>query len=75
MSIRSSFLKGRIYKLKAALALIALIFVTGARGNPIIQNKVEDQNILISQFVGGQPDVLMVLDLSGSMALNYGVLR
>lgn len=72
MFIKPGFLKERIYKLKIALVFAALLFVTGAHGNPIIQNQVEDQNILISQFVGGQPDVLMILDLSGSMALNYG---
>jgi len=66
------FFKHKIYKLKIALALIALLFVTGAHGNPIIQNEVEDLNIVISQFVGGQPNILTILDLSNYMGINYG---
>jgi hypothetical protein len=72
MFINGGFFKGKIYKLKIALVLIALVLVTGAHGKPIIQNQVEDPNILISQFVGGQPDVLIIQDLSGSMMINYG---
>lgn len=72
MFTKFSLFKGRIYRLKTALVLIALLFVTGAHGTPIIKNQVEDTNILISQFVGGQPDVLVILDLSGSMGRNYG---
>jgi Tfp pilus tip-associated adhesin PilY1 len=64
-------LKGLIRYSFAPLAMM-LLLINGAHGNPIIKNQVEDQNILISQFVGGQPDVLMILDLSGSMALNFG---
>lgn len=90
MSIKFSFLKGRIYKLTrnvipsavrnlkrllrcpfAPLA-ITLLFVTGAHGNPIVKNDVEDLNIIISQFVGGQPDILTILDLSNYMGINYG---
>src|SRR5579885_3549169 len=64
-------LKGLIRYSFAPLAMV-LLLINGAHGSPIIKNQVEDQNILISQFVGGQPDVLMILDLSGSMALNFG---
>ncbi len=67
-----SFFKGKIYKLKIFLVLVALSFVTGAHGNPIIENDLEDLNVIISQFVGGQPNVLTILDLSGSMGRNHG---
>jgi Tfp pilus tip-associated adhesin PilY1 len=72
MFISLRFFKRKIYKLKIALVLIAILFVTGAYGNPIIQNDVEDLNIVISQFTGGQPNILTILDLSNFMGINYG---
>jgi len=64
--------RDKAYKLKIIIALIFLTCVTGAHGDPIIRNDVEDLDILISQFVGGQPNVLTILDLSGSMGRNHG---
>ncbi len=84
MFTRLQFFKGKIYKLIqsvicmflmtvcfASLAM-TLLFATGARADPIIKNELEDLNILISQFVGGDPNTLIILDLSGSMGLDYG---
>lgn len=62
----------KTYKFKIVLTLLVLAFVTGAHGDPIIQNQVEDLKIISSQFVGGQPNVLTILDLSGSMGRNFG---
>jgi Tfp pilus tip-associated adhesin PilY1 len=72
MFTRFNFLRGKIYKLKVFLVLITLLFVTSVHGDPIIKNQVEDLSILVSQFVGGQPNVLTILDLSGSMGRNWG---
>ena len=55
----------------ASLAM-TLLFVPGAYGDPIIKNELEDLNILISQIIGGQANVLAILDLSQSMGTNYG---
>jgi hypothetical protein len=65
-------LKGKIYKVKILLALSLVFFVSGARGDDIIENQVEDLNILISQVVGGQPNVLILYDNSLSMGDNFG---
>ncbi len=72
MFIKGGFFKGKSYKLKIVLVLFVLLVVAGAHGTPIIRNQVEDSNIVISQVVGGQPDVLVILDLSGSMEINSG---
>jgi hypothetical protein len=65
-------LRGKIYKIKILLVFSALFLVTGARGDEIIKNQVEDLNILISQLVGGQPNVLLLFDGSLSMGDNFG---
>ncbi len=52
--------------------IFSLLLVTGAWGDPITKNEVEDLNIVISQIVGGQPDVLLITDLSGSMIRAFG---
>lgn len=72
MFTRFDFFKSKLYKFKVVLGLFVLTFVTGAHGDPIIQNEVEDLKIISSQFVGGQPNVLTILDLSGSMGRNFG---
>lgn len=72
MFISLRFFKRKNYELKIVLVLVALVFVTSAHGNPIIQNDVEDLNLVISQFVGGQPNILTILDLSNYMGINYG---
>ena len=65
-------LKGKIYRVKILLVFFILVFVTGARGNDITENQVEDLNILISQVIGGQPNVLILYDNSLSMGDNFG---
>jgi hypothetical protein len=72
MLIRFSFFKGKVYGIKIVSVLLLLLLIKGAKGDEIIKNEVEDLNIIISQVVGGQPNVLTILDLSGSMAVNYG---
>jgi len=72
MFTRFGFLKRRIYTLKGILVLVALLLVTEVHGGPITENEVEDLNILISEFVGGQPNILTILDLSSSMGVNFG---
>ncbi len=72
MFIKLNNFRKRTYKFKLVIALLVLTFVTGAHGDPIIQNEVEDLKIISSQFVGGQPNVLTILDLSGSMGRNHG---
>src|SRR4030066_1885050 len=56
----------------ASLAMM-LFFVTGAHGDPIIKNELEDLNILISTVIGGQPNVLIIYDNSLSMGDNFGL--
>ncbi len=54
-----------------SIALL-LLFVTGANGEPIKKNEVEDLNVIISQIVGGEPNILFIMDLSGSMIRSFG---
>jgi len=63
-------LKG-IYKVKVYFLLLALIFITGAHGDPITQNELEDIKIIFSQFIRQDPNVLFVMDGSLSMADNF----
>src|SRR3989337_439504 len=56
----------------ASLAM-TLLFVTGAHGDPIIKNELEDLNILIPTVIGGQPNVLIIYDNSLSMGDNFGL--
>jgi hypothetical protein len=64
--------RGRVYKIKILLVFFVLVFVTRAKGTEIIENQVEDLNILISQIVGGQPNVQILYDNSLSMGDNSG---
>ncbi|MGH7891751.1 MAG: hypothetical protein ACREN0_05725, partial [Thermodesulfobacteriota bacterium] len=52
--------------------ILLLLFVTGAQGDPIKKNEIEDLNIVISQIVGGEPNVLIITDYSGSMLRSWG---
>lgn len=52
--------------------ILMLLFVTGANGEPITKNEVEDLNVIISQVVGGEPNILFIMDLSGSMIRAFG---
>ncbi len=52
--------------------LFLVILATRAHGDPIVKNNVEDLDIIISQIIGSSPNVVTILDLSGSMARNYG---
>ncbi|MGB7293456.1 MAG: PilC/PilY family type IV pilus protein [Thermodesulfobacteriota bacterium] len=61
-----------LYKIKILLVFSVLVLVTGARGDEIIKNQVEDISILISQIVGGRPNVLLLYDNSLSMGDNFG---
>lgn len=66
------YIKGRSYRIRLVVFLVALLFVTGARGDEIIENQVEDINILIPQIIGGEPNVFIIWDNSLSMADNFG---
>ncbi|MEQ9619197.1 MAG: PilC/PilY family type IV pilus protein [Deltaproteobacteria bacterium] len=74
MFIFSTNLKAKILipRIKIFCLLLLLLFVTGAKGEPIKKNEVEDLNVIISQIVGGQPNVLFITDLSGSMIRSFG---
>lgn len=57
---------------------IFLLFLSGGHylikdslSEPIIHNDVEDERLIISEFIGSDPDVLIVLDGSLSMADNF----
>jgi hypothetical protein len=67
-----SNLKGKIYRIKILLIFFVLVLVTGASGEDIIENEVEDINILTSQVFGTEPNVLFVYDSSYSMGTNFG---
>lgn len=59
-------------KVRVLSVTLLLLLVNGAQGEPIKHNEVEDLNIIISQIVGGEPNVLFITDLSGSMIRAYG---
>lgn len=65
----------RTLVLAVCFALLAMtsLFITGAHGDPIIKNELEDINILISTVIGGQPNVLIIYDNSLSMGDNFGL--
>src|SRR5574341_884149 len=73
MFTRLRLFKGKIYKFKIVLIIFTLILVTGAHGEPIIKNELEDLNILISTVKDGQPNVLIIYDNSLSMGDNFGL--
>ncbi|MGQ0793623.1 MAG: pilus assembly protein [Deltaproteobacteria bacterium] len=55
------------------LAVISMLFSsTLAYGDDITKNQSEDLNLLISQFVGGEANALLIMDLSSSMGVNFG---
>ena len=59
-------------KLKIIPVLLAILLVTGAHGAPIVENQSEDLEVIISQIIGSSPNVVTILDLSGSMGRNFG---
>ena len=61
-----------LYKVFNICAILLLLFVSGAKSDPIVKNEVEDLNVIISQVVGGEPNVLFIMDLSGSMERAFG---
>jgi Tfp pilus tip-associated adhesin PilY1 len=65
-------LKGKTYKVKVLLVVFVFFLVPGAKGDEIIKNQVEDLNILISQVIGGQPNVQILYDNSINMGDNFG---
>lgn len=64
-------LSGNI-KFKIIPFLFLLVLITPANSDPITENQVDDLNLVISQFVGGAPNALFIMDVSGSMGRNYG---
>ena len=58
-------------------ALLAVTLLTSgatrntAQADPIVKNETEDLRILVSQIVGTMPNVLFILDESGSMSRNF----
>ncbi len=61
-----------LHRVKIFCLMLLLLFVTGAQGEPIKKNEIEDLNIIISQIVGGEPNVLLITDYSGSMLRSWG---
>lgn len=53
-------------------ALIIVFMINSAHSDPITKNEVEDLNLVVSQFVFGQPNALFIMDVSGSMGRNFG---
>ncbi|MCC6711763.1 MAG: hypothetical protein IT344_00225 [Candidatus Dadabacteria bacterium] len=60
-----------MHRVKALSLVLLLLLVTGAQGEPVRKNEVEDLNIIISQIVGGEPNVLIITDYSGSMLRGW----
>jgi Tfp pilus tip-associated adhesin PilY1 len=60
-----------MHRVKAFTLVLLLLLVTGAQGEPVTKNEVEDLNIIISQIVGGEPNVLIITDYSGSMLRGW----
>lgn len=69
MNIKTKF---GLHRIKILGLFLLLLFVTGAQGEPIKKNEIEDLNIIISQIVGGEPNVLLITDYSGSMLRSWG---
>src|SRR3990167_10775245 len=69
VSIKTRF---GLHRVKILGLFLLLLFVTGAQGEPIKKNEIEDLNIIISQIVGGEPNVLLIADYSGSMLRSWG---
>ncbi len=67
------YFESKAVRVRAKVFGLALLFlfVTGAKADPIRKNEVEDLNIIISQVVGGEPNVLLIADYSGSMVRNW----
>ncbi len=57
---------------KILVITLMMLFITSARSDVITKNEVEDLNLIISQFVEGQPNVLFIMDVSGSMGRSFG---
>ena len=60
-----------MHRVKALSLVLLLSLVTGAQGEPVTKNEIEDLNIVISQIVGGEPNVLIITDYSGSMLRGW----
>jgi len=60
-----------MHRVKALCLVLFLLLVTGAQGEPVKKNEIEDLNIIISQIVGGEPNVLIITDYSGSMLRGW----
>ncbi len=60
-----------MHRVKALSLVFLLLLVTGAQGEPVRKNEIEDLNIIISQIVGGEPNVLVITDYSGSMLRGW----
>jgi len=62
--------------LKLLLTLAMVLIVTGANSqeftDPVIENEVEDKNITGADVEGAAPNVVTIVDLSGSMGRNFG---
>lgn len=62
--------------IKLLITFIIFLSVTGAMSQdfnqPVIENEVEDANITGADTQGAAPNVVTILDLSGSMGRNFG---
>lgn len=62
----------KLSKFKFLLISFLAFLMLNAHGEPVTENEVEDINLVISQFVGGAPNALFIMDVSGSMGRNFG---
>lgn len=52
--------------------LLLMLLTVNSSHSAVTKNEVDDLNLIISQFVGGQPNALFIMDLSGSMGRTFG---
>ncbi|MDA2918975.1 hypothetical protein MYX76_05695 [Desulfobacterota bacterium AH_259_B03_O07] len=58
--------------LKIVIVFLSFLYVTGAKSADIKENEVEDLSLLISQVLGGQPNILIIYDNSLPTGDNFG---
>ena len=57
--------------IKPIIAILLFSIVTVGHSDPVTENMSEDPEVVFSE-VDADPNVLMILDLSGSMGRNFG---
>ena len=62
----------KIVQLSVLAVMLFAMLLPDAKAAPIVDNNTEDLDIIIQQIIGTEPNVVTILDLSGSMGRNYG---